>query len=484
VILKLVDRLDSWISAVTGLGNPARDKVKNYNASCYDPPLDIQTLQNLWSGSDLASRIVKSLPEKAMKQGFNVTTSDGDMEPDDAQEQAAEVMAEADRLGLADKIVEADTWGRLYGLSGIVLGVSGSGTPDQELDDDRATRLDWIIVVDKLEINVNSYYVDPASEKFGEVETYVIKPASSGSGSRPDPIGVIIHETRFIRFGGTMTSRRDRQANAGADLSVLQRVYKVLQQVESNWDSTCLLMSDMSQAVFKVNGLTDLIATGNESLMQARMRFVDMSRSVANAVVLDAEKEDFKREPTPMGGVVEVLQQSWQRCASAAEMPVTVLFGMSPAGLNATGESDMRQWYDNVQQHREHKVAPPLLRILRLVSKTLGHTAPDSWEVVWPSLWQMTAPEQAAYQFQVAQADKIYIDEGVYLPEEVALTRCGTGDEFNGGKVQIDAEARKAALKISIDEITDPTPEPPPVIVQGTNGAPPQLPPKPQQKAA
>ena len=473
----MVARADGFMSAITGINDRTRDKNTTFTAFA-DAPFDVDTLAAIYHGGDIAEKIANALPEKALKQGFGLSTADGDMDPSEMQAQAKELLKAADAIGLRDKVFEADTWGRVYGIGGIVLGVSGSGPPEEPLDDERATSLDWIMVVDRREVIPASYYTDPASTKFGEVEFYRINPVTAmgmpmgkrgvsltfAATQNQDPaniavLGLLIHETRFVRFGGILTSRRDRQTNEGCDHSVYQRLYKTLQQTEANWDAVCQLMTDMSQGVFSIEGLINLIAAGNEAALLTRMQALDMGRSTARAIVLDAKNEKFERVQTPMAGVDEVIMRTWQRLASAAKMPLTVLFGVSPAGLNATGESDVRLWYDDVQAHREHVLAPRLLRILRLLSKTLGHKAPESWQINWPSLWQMTAVEQADYRLKTVQADDIEIKNGTILPEEAALTRYGNGDEFNGGKVQISIDERKVALEAALEDIVNP-PEP------------------------
>jgi phage-related protein (TIGR01555 family) len=463
----MVARADGFMSSITGLGDPNRDKTRSFQPYL-DAALDIETCATLFNGGAIGRRVASALPEKALKQGFGLASSNGDMDPKEMQQQAKEVLSDAKRIKLTAKCMEADIWGRVFGFGGIIMGVSGSGTPQDPLDDEIATSLDWIMVVDRREMIPDSYYADPASEKFGEIEFYRIQPVagfSSEAQSRAKALaslGMTIHETRVVRFGGQLTSRRDRIQNAGCDFSIYQGSMKALQQCENNWDSVCQLMSDMSQGVFSIEGLIKMLAAGNEQALLTRMQALDKGRSTARAIVLDADKEKFERVPTPMSGVDEIMMRSWQYLAATYEMPMTVLWGVSPAGMNATGESDIRLWYDNVQAHRELDLGPPMLRILRLLSKTLGHTAPDSWEITWPSLWQMTAPEQADYRIKTVQADDIEIKNGTSLPEEVALTRYGNGDEFNGGKLQIDVDARKAGLEHAIEDIVNP---PDPIVL-------------------
>jgi phage-related protein (TIGR01555 family) len=461
-------RIDSWASLFTGLGMVNADKATTYLPQ-RDPPLDVQVLEAMFSSNDFANRICSALPDRALKQGYGVASAAGDVDPEQAADEADELVTAMEAFGVQDKFREADIWGRCYGLGGVLIGAEGSGPPDKPLIDERVNRLLYLMVVDRREMTPYTWYRDPEAQKFGEVESYRIIP-SSMTGSD----GTIVHESRVIRFGGALTSRRDAEWNQGCDYSVLQRVFTVLQQAEQTWGGICHLMTDVSQGVFSINGLINMLATGNEALLQNRMQQMQVGRSVARAIVLDADKEKFERVATPLAGIPEVLEQTWKRVAAAAEMPLTVLMGVSPAGLNATGESDIRIWYDSIQAHREHVLQPRLERIARLMSRTLGHGSPDDWHVTWPSLWQMSAPEQADYRLKVAQADHIYITDGVLLPEEVALSRF-RGKEFDGAATQIDVEAREAALKQAVDELVNP-PDPPPALPPPGQAPPPQQP--------
>lgn len=451
-LAKAVQRFDSFVNAITGLGDRTRDKTLGIMQQ-YDGVLSPQYIENLLATSDLAWTITAEMLEEAMKDGFSLSTKAGNMEPARVAEQAQAILLEGERIGFQDKLLEAAIWGRGYGFGALILGVTGAGLPTEPLRDDAPNaRLSWLLVSDRREMQPIRYYNDPNADKFGEVEIYRINPASNAGVA-----GVDVHETRVIRFGGALTSRRERQRNQGADFSVMQRILPVLEQSEQNWASLCQLMADMSQGVFSVQGLLDMIASGNEAALVNRMKLLDMSRSVARAIVLDAQSEKFERVQTPMQGVNEVLVQTWQRLAAAARMPLTVLMGVSPAGLNATGASDIRLWYDKINRAREHVLAPRILKVVKLIAQGLGQSDPGGWGVVWPSLWKMSAPEQADLYFKMAQADALYIANRTYRPEEVALSRNGSGDEFNVGKVAIDVKARQLALK-SEPPATDPSP--------------------------
>ncbi len=143
----------------------------------------------------------------------------------------------------------------------------------------------YMTLLDKRFVYPGSYYEDPESPKYLEVEKYRIV----------TPTGQVlsdIHETRCIRFGGAMTDQIRQRENNGWDYSIIQAIYDELRDQESNWQSANTLLADASQAVFKIKGLINSITTPNgEATMRTRMGLVDLSRSVARAVLLDADGE-------------------------------------------------------------------------------------------------------------------------------------------------------------------------------------------------
>ena len=90
---------------------------------------------------------------------------------------------------------------------------------------------------------------------------------------------------------------------------------------------------------------------------------------------------------------------------------------------------------------------------------------PRAWKADFADVWQKTPEEESANRKSIAEADKIYIEQQVLLPEEVAVKRFGSG-EFDSGAPKIDIEARQALIESDMDRMKEgpqDNPEPPPV---------------------
>jgi phage-related protein (TIGR01555 family) len=252
-----------------------------------------------------------------------------------------------------------------------------------------------------------------------------------------------IHASRLLIFHGGRCIKKGSWPQ-----SILQRIYPVLQQFHLAWQSTAHLMSDGAQGVFKLKGLHNAIASNKTGDILKRLEMVDMGRSVARSVLLDAEDEDFRRDTYSFSGVPQILEKMMLRLAAAAKIPVSLLMGQSPAGLHATGDSDIRFFYDQVRAEQEG-IKPKMMHLIELLMRskdgpTKGELFP--FQITFPSLWQMTEKEKAELQKLHSETDCRYIQEGVLLPEEVAAMR------FSGLVSLKDREVLKRAERSSYGE--------------------------------
>jgi uncharacterized protein len=220
----------------------------------------------------------------------------------------------------------------------------------------------------------------------------------------------------------------------------------VIRGYDHTWTSAEQLMQDFAQAVIKIKGLAEMMATNGEARVRARMETMDASRSVLRAVMLDAEWEDFERKPTPMTGLPELLDRWLHRVSAAAEIPITLLFGMSPGGLNATADGDIEFFYNMIKTKQERDLRPQLEKFFKvLLCSKDGPTQgaePEGWSFDFEPLWQMSDKEKAELRKSVAETDILYIDRGVLNPQTVTENRF-MGDQYSM-ETSVDQESQNA----------------------------------------
>jgi hypothetical protein len=94
-------------------------------------------------------------------------------------------------------------------------------------------------------------------------------------------------------------------------------------------------------------------------------------------------------------GLSEVYENIMMDVSGAARIPVTKLFGRSPAGLNATGESDMRNYYDFLEEVRESEFRPIIEKLLPVMALSAWGEIPDDLDFIFESMWSSTENEKA-----------------------------------------------------------------------------------------
>lgn len=492
-------RADGWQNVLTGLGTATRDKAE---ATEFLPgaTLSAARLEALYREDDMAARICDTLPQEMLRKGFEVGIESSEGVPTDKVHGIeADILTATRDLEVIPKVVEAAVWGRLFGGGAIFLGANdGAGRDDmgEPLNESGIATVESLTVLDRQYLTVKDWYNDPSEPLYGEPKTYTMTASTAAATGQNQ---LVVHHTRLVTFYGTRPTIQRRQELEGWSDSVLQRVNRVLRDFHTGWQATGHLFTDAAQSVFKVKGLIDQIAAGNTTTIQARMRLVDMNRSVARAIAIDADGESFERQPYNFGNVDKILDKFMLRLAAAARIPVTILMGQAPSGMDSTGESDIRWFYDSIAAERETVLLPKLERILTVImlakdGPTKG-VLPENWSIRFPSLWEPTRKEESEIRKTVADADKVYYEMGALLAEEIALSRFpATGYSID---TTIDTELREAALQAEIDaaeaalaeddkpaDPPDPVPPPPPPADPDPPPADPNAPPPPDPPPA
>lgn len=450
--VKTTPRQDTWASVVTGLGMDGQDK--SVGLSAVLTTLSQEQAEIIWRSDDVAARIIERLPEEMTREGFEL-----EIEGKAGKDQSEELMDAHDELQTLQHLYTCMTWERAYSGSALLLGADdGQADWSIPLNEEGIRSFDWMLPLTAREC-VPFLWYDQPGPKFGQPRIYQL--VLDNPGGMVSQM-LFVHESRIIPFQGVQVSRQHRAKTylRWGD-SVLVRVLKIVQQFQTAFDSSAVLMDDFAQAIFKMKGLADMVANedpNDPQRIRNRVRAVNYSRSNINAILLDADGEDFQRHSTQVTGLPDLLDKFSLRVAAAADTPVTILMGQSPAGLNATGASDIRFWYDRVKAKQVQKLNPPINRITELKAKALGMKldAPEPkkpeqermparqdaapppakakqgkvWSITHRPLWQLTELERAELESKVASKDKIYVDAGVLTAEEVALSRF-RGDKWS-----------------------------------------------------
>ncbi len=403
-------RQDAWMNVKNGLGT-ARDR-RTFDEFEFEPMTD-EEAKALWRGDSIAARIIEVKPRESYRRGLKLKMQDHAI--------AEKMMTMWEDLEGASKFRQAREYSNAYG-GGAIFPVINDGSKNfaQPLNTNGAiSGIKCLQVFEPRELRVLSYYNDITSKGYRRPELYQLLPIhpSGGMGSMQ-----VIHESRLIVFPGIRVSEDQQDGtHPGWGDSALCRPKRAIADYGMSWRAATSLLDNFAQGVLSMDGFTELLATDRDDLVLARLTHLDQMKSSLRTMVIDG-KDKFSREQTPLSGLTDVLRELGVYLATTADMPVTFLLGISPAGLNATGDSDVRSFYDRIDGDRNTLDLPRIERLFKLMflsndGPTKGKEPPE-WSVEFNPLYQPTEKEIADRNKVIADTDDVNIRNQIYTAAE------------------------------------------------------------------
>lgn len=410
---------DGWMNLFTGLGTKA-DKKKS-TVTVPNGFFSDQELEIIYADDGLGAKIIDTLPEDMLKQGWHYEFEDEKEGYSEYEKIYNKIFKD---ITAYDKISKALKWARLYGGCLIVLGVYDGESLDKPLNINKIKRFENLKIIPRNDIlyGTMQWQMNPELPRFGQVESY---PVMFKMGNEFRTMNV--HYSRVIELHGIEIPTSEASMIPAQfrywGISVLQRVQDRLKELGSSFSSLSQLLDELTITKYKYKDLAEILSSNDgEKLVQNRLQAMDLMKSVFHSVLMDMD-EDVVRDTISFAGISEVLYQFMMMTSASTGYPMTKLFGISPGGLNSTGDSDMYQYYDMVRAKQQTQLLPIIERLVYIISQ--WHKIPEP-AVKFNPLEQMTEKEQAELDEKKANTEMTkmqmyqgYIDMGIMTPEIV-----------------------------------------------------------------
>lgn len=380
--------LDAFTNVLARLGAGTPNLLEGTEYSLQRLSRDFNQLNALYRESWIIRRIIDVIPSDMLKNWITITSG---IDPDVEKKLSISLR----RTQLIDKLKRGMQWGRLYGGAlGVML------VKHQGYDLSQPLRLDWImpgdfaglLIFDRWNgVNPSSELIEDISEPdYGYPKYYTITdPAGGGS--------VKIHHSRVIRFIGNTLPFWEEIAEMQWGASVVESVFDELKKRDNvSWNIAQLtFMANIR--VLKMQDLGQLLAATDSESQAELLRTLEAQNMLLNNMgmqVMDAA-DGLETHQYTFGGLADCYQQFIMDISGAAEIPVTKLFGRSPSGLNATGESDLQNYYDMIAEKQEAVLRPILNKVLPpFIISTIG-SLPEDFDFDFDPVAEPTDKERA-----------------------------------------------------------------------------------------
>lgn len=394
------------LMAELGTGQDKRAQSKFVNNKRLSADGNQDELNAMYRTDWLCGKVVDIIPDDMTREWRYF---DGDIDP----EVVKKLEEEETRLQVSHNFNMAHKWARLYGTSFIVMSIDDGQTADKPLDINKVKKGGFrhMKAVDRHRVSNAEVtpIADPMDKNFGMPEFY-----------RFNETSLKIHHSRVLRFDGIPLPYDEFRRNNYFSDSVLDRLYDAITNFNTVSNGSASMVYETNVDIMKVKGLMNYLQTAEgEALLRKRFTLAGAMKSFNNMMLLDNE-EEYTSKSNTFAGLPDLLDRYALFLSGASDIPATRLLGSSASGLNATGEGDLKNYYDTVRSAQKQQYKPHLDDLDKIMAKNLGLADDLDLSYEFNSLFQMTPKEKSDIQYQDAQRDQIYLANGVITEEIVA----------------------------------------------------------------
>lgn len=337
-----------------------------------------------------------------------------------AADKITRITQKLEQFGVRRLIRTAVVHDQAYGGAHIFphLKLSGSAVPaDAPLLLDptfvRQGCLTGFTCIEPMWLTPNAYNAtDPTLPNFYKPESWI---ASSGKK---------IHCSRVFTVIGRPVGDILKAAYSFRGVSISQLAMPYV----DNWLRTRQSVSDTVKQFSVTNLATDMaqmLAPGGAQSLNDRLQLFNLYRDNRNIGALDKMTEEVQQTNTPLSGLDSLQAQSQEQMSAVSHIPLVKLLGITPAGLNANSDGEIRVWYDFVAGYQAHNLSPVMEWILDLIQLSeFGEIDPGlSWD--WNPLYELDDKELAEVRYKNAETDRTLTEIGAIDAEMVQQRLAG-----------------------------------------------------------
>ena len=347
-----------------------------------------QLLTSLYRDNWIVQNIIATIPNDMVRKWYEIQSS---ISPDYLND----MKRMEQKTQIRKKLLLGMYWGRLYGGAAGVILIKGHTDMSQSLD------LGTVLPGSFLGLQIldrwsgiypeSEMVTDPEDADYGMPAYYTIRNEETGQTVTK------VHHSRVIRFVGRELPWLEQVAEQYWGESEIEAIYNEVVKRDNVSGNIAALTFRANINYLEADGLDQLLGTANTEMQR---RFWNLMQALA---IMDSnfgtriinKGDAMHNVQYTFTGLADVYDRVMMDVAGAARTPVTKLFGRSPAGMNATGESDMQNYYDYIDGLRETELRGIIERLLPVMAMSVWGKIPDDLTISFPPMQTPDAKETA-----------------------------------------------------------------------------------------
>lgn len=414
-------RVDGYINLLNKYGT-AQDNSEAYHYAGENQTPDT-ILMTHYEQNGLFGKIIDIPAQEAVKKGFKLNIADAAVEE--------YIQKKVRRMKFFTTVEESLKWSRLFGGALAVMIIDdGINDLTKPVNWKKAKKIDEIVVYDRSLVMPDYQSMYRGTGMYGTAQRSKFR--------MPEYYNVYsiygsfrVHESRCLIFrNGKMPEKASTTDYRFWGVPEYNHIKRAMRETITAHGDAVKLLERSVQAVYKTKNLAQLLSTDEgENDVLRRLQLIDTARGILNSIAIDADGEEYDFKTITLSGVKEVIDSACNMLSALTEIPQTKLFGRSPAGMNATGESDLENYYSFIDKIRESQIRDNLCAlvdgIIQIGINNGELTERPDYELEFEPLWNEKESERATIDqtraqtdLTIAQTAQLYIGMGVLDPAE------------------------------------------------------------------
>lgn len=240
-------------------------------------------------------------------------------------------------------------------------------------------------------------------------------------------MGMRVHSTRLLSFIGRPVPDMLKPSYNFGGISLSQLSMETVENWLKTRKSVNKIISNFSTTALRTNMGDVLSGDCGDDLLARGQLFNDL-RDNQGLMLLNngdpngdvgSEGEELVQLNVPLTTLDKLQAQAQEHMAAPSSMPLSILLGITPTGLNASTDGEIRIFYDHVDDMKAVLFYNNLMIVKALIELSEFGTVDEDVIIEFPPMWKQTDEEKAANRKADAETAKIYHEIGAVSGEEV-----------------------------------------------------------------